>query len=132
MIRCELRKRNLEVLKVDGAILFRTHRDAGGKLAVGVFDFTLELTKLRIIVVAEDRKEPRAQIERAYLLALARRPSEDEIRSAQSSFELMATAWNKQLEKEQPAEPMRTRSRWLALATLCHTLINSAEFLYID
>ena len=36
------------------------------------------------------------------------------------------------MEKEQPAEPVKSRARWLALGTLCHTLMNSAEFLYID
>ncbi len=77
-------------------------------------------------------EDTRAQIERAYLLAVARRPSADETGAALASVELMAKEWGKQLEKEQPAEPLASRARWLALATFCHTLINSAEFLYID
>lgn len=75
---------------------------------------------------------PRAQIERAYLLALSRRPSDDEITAAQSAIDQMDVQWKKSLEADRPAEPVATRARWLALATLCHTLINSAEFLYID
>jgi hypothetical protein len=76
--------------------------------------------------------DPRKQIERAYLLALARRPTEDEVRSAQSTMDQIAVQWKKSLEADRPAEPVATRARWLALATVCHTLINSAEFLYID
>ena len=76
--------------------------------------------------------DPRAQIERAYLLALARRPSQDELRAAQSTMEQLGVQWKKTLESDRPAEPVATRARWLALATVCHTLINSAEFLYID
>ncbi|MBS1825575.1 MAG: DUF1553 domain-containing protein [Acidobacteria bacterium] len=82
-----------------------------------------------IDAVGEDAK---AQVERAYLVALARRPTADEAGAAVSSVELMTKEWGKQLEKEQPAEPVKSRARWLALATLCHTLMNSAEFLYID
>jgi hypothetical protein len=73
-----------------------------------------------------------AQIERAYLLALARKPSPGDLQAAQSSLDRLTEGWIKQLEAEQPAEPVRSRARWLALATICHTLMNSAEFLYID
>lgn len=73
-----------------------------------------------------------AQIERAYLLALARKPSMDEAAAAKNAIERMTAEWNKQLESDRPAEPVRNRAHWLALATFCHTLINSAEFLYID
>jgi hypothetical protein len=73
-----------------------------------------------------------AQIERAYLLALARKPSAAELETAKTAIERMTSEWDKQLESDRPAEPLRSRARWLALATFCHTLINSAEFLYID
>ena len=77
-------------------------------------------------------EDPRAQIERAYLLALARRPTGDELHSAHSTLQQLQAQWLKALEADRPAEPVATRARWLALATLCHTLMNSAEFLYID
>jgi len=73
-----------------------------------------------------------AQLERAYLLALARKPTAEETRTAKAALDRMIVDWERQLEKDKPAEPVRSRARWLALATLCHTLINSAEFLYID
>jgi hypothetical protein len=76
--------------------------------------------------------DPKAQVERAYLLALARRPTPDELAASVSTMQQMGEQWKKSLEADRPAEPVATRSRWLALATLCHTLMNSAEFLYID
>ena len=76
--------------------------------------------------------DPADQIERAYLLALARKPTAEEVRAAKTAMEGMSGEWTRQLEKDQPAEPVKTRGKWLALATVCHTLINSAEFLYID
>ncbi len=84
----------------------------------------------RIIdTVGDDRA---AQLERAYLLALARKPTADEAQAAKAALDQMTADWEKQLEKDKPAEPVRTRARWLALANVCHTLMNSAEFLYID
>ncbi len=73
-----------------------------------------------------------AQIERAYLLAFARKPTADELQAATFAMEGASKEWAKDLEKNQPAEPVKSRSRWLGLATVCHTLMNSAEFLYID
>jgi hypothetical protein len=71
-------------------------------------------------------------VERAYLLAFARKPSAEETRAAVAALEAMGAEWVKPLEKERPAEPVATRAKWLGLATLCHTLLNSAEFLYVD
>ncbi len=72
------------------------------------------------------------QVERAYLLAFARKPSAEETRAAVAALEAMGAEWVKPLEKERPAEPVATRAKWLGLATLCHTLLNAAEFLYVD
>ena len=73
-----------------------------------------------------------AQIQRAYLLTLARKPSSDELRAASETIGRLTPEWTRKLEAEKPAEPIATRARWLALSTICHTLINSAEFLYLD
>ncbi len=75
---------------------------------------------------------PDAQIERAYLLALARKPTADEFRLARETMERLTPEWTRKLEAEKPAEPVASRARWLALATVCHTLMNSAEFIYLD
>jgi len=73
-----------------------------------------------------------AQVDRAYLTALSRRPTGEERAAARAMMDRAAAEWRRQLDKERPAEPVAGRSRWLALASLCHTLINSAEFLYLD
>jgi hypothetical protein len=77
-------------------------------------------------------QDPEAQIERAYVLALTRKPNAGELASARETMNRLTPEWNKHLEADKPAEPVRDRARWLALATVCHTLLNSAEFLYID
>ncbi|MBL8227567.1 MAG: PSD1 domain-containing protein [Bryobacterales bacterium] len=76
--------------------------------------------------------QPGAQIERAYLLALARKPTPDELKAARETMERSIPEWTRKLEMDKPAEPVASRARWLALATICHTLMNSAEFLYLD
>ncbi len=73
-----------------------------------------------------------SQVERAYLLAFARKPTGEEMKSATTALKRMQAEWLKTLQNDKPAEPLGKRGHWLALATLCHTLINSAEFLYID
>jgi hypothetical protein len=77
-------------------------------------------------------EDPAAQLERAYLLALARKPTEEETQAAKAALDQMTADWERQLEKDKPAEPVRSRARWLALVNVCYTLMNSAEFLYID
>ncbi len=77
-------------------------------------------------------EDTKAQIERLYLLTLSREPSGDEWKQAQSTLESMAEEWKRWLGENLPAEPIRRKAQWLALATLCHTLLNSAEFLYVN
>ena len=38
--------------------------------------------------------------------------------------------WAEHLESHTPAEPKRSRARWLALSTFCHAVLNSAEFMF--
>jgi len=61
---------------------------------------------------------PRRQIEAAFLLALSRPPEADEMNAALDSL--------RDLRAASPDRPD------LALETFCHTLLNSAAFLYID
>lgn len=77
----------------------------------------------------QDRK---AQIEAVYFAALARRPSPEELRASEAALVAMNSEWLKTLQSEKPAEPLEPRASWLGLATLCHTIMNSAEFLYIQ
>jgi len=84
----------------------------------------------RVMDAAPDNA--RAQLERMYWLGLARAPSGDELSAAESALPAIEREWVKQLKIENPEEPVRARAHWLAVATLCHTLLNSAEFLYVD
>ncbi len=85
----------------------------------------------RVIDAAGD--EPARQVERVYLAALSRPPSESERADGVSTLNHLTEAWMRQLEEgAPPMEPKQTKARWLALATLCHTVLNSGEFLYID
>ena len=72
------------------------------------------------------------QIERVFLTALCRRPSDQELGGAKSTLQDLTSHWREHLDQVVPAEPKEYRAQWLALATLCHTMLNSAEFLYID
>ena len=52
-------------------------------------------------------------------------------------FQLMSNpktriSFDKKVQADSSEEPVKTRAHWLALATLCHTVLNSAEFLYVD
>ena len=84
----------------------------------------------RIIDAAGD--EPAAQIERVYLAALGRPPSAEEKSDGVSTLNAMTKAWERRLEQQVPMEPKRGKARWLGLAALCHAVLNSAEFLYVD
>jgi hypothetical protein len=67
--------------------------------------------------------DTRAQTRRAWLLALNRPPTIDEEKLAIESIESLTRHWTKE-NAEAPANN--------ALADFCHTLLNSAAFLYID
>ena len=83
-------------------------------------------------VIDEVGDDPAALVERVYLTALSRLPSAEERTDGISTLSEMTKAWRRRLEEQVPMEPKRTKARWLALATLCHTVLNSAEFLYVD
>ena len=83
-------------------------------------------------VIDEVGEDPAAQIERVYLTALSRAPSVEERASGASTLAKMRDAWRRELDERTPMEPKRMKADWLALATFSHTVLNSAEFLYID
>ena len=85
----------------------------------------------RVIDAAGD--DPAKQVERVYLAALSRSPTDTERANGVSALARMNQAWIRELEEgPTPMEPKQPRARWLALAALCHAVLNSAEFLYID
>ncbi|HEV3023744.1 MAG TPA: DUF1553 domain-containing protein, partial [Pirellulales bacterium] len=74
--------------------------------------------------------DPAKQIERVYLVALGRSPDSDELALGQSSLTTLAERWAKPAGNG--AAPDRTEAARKALATYCHAILNSAEFLYVD
>jgi hypothetical protein len=83
-------------------------------------------------VIDQSGDDPTAQIEQVYWLVLSRKPSADELSTAKTALQSIEQEWLKQLKSDGPEEPVKPRAHWLALATLCHTALNSAEFIYVD
>ena len=72
----------------------------------------------RVEKLAGDKADPATKVETAYHLALSRLPSEQERRLGIETLTELETTWNGDSRK--------------ALETYCHTILNSAAFLYID
>ena len=77
-------------------------------------------------VIGEAGHEPYRQIEHAYQLALNRQPTDEEKTLGQTALTKLTAHWKANPDDDKT--PAATR----ALATYCHTLINSAAFLFID
>jgi mono/diheme cytochrome c family protein len=73
----------------------------------------------------EAGSDPAQQIEWIYLTALSRHPREEEKALGQTALSRLTEEWGKQ--KVASDEAARR-----ALTTYCHTILNSAAFLYID
>ena len=84
----------------------------------------------RVIDAAGD--DPQEQIKRVYWTTLSRPPTAEETRQAEETLRGLTREWRTHLESEMPAEPIAGKARWLALASLCHIYLNSAEFLYVN
>ena len=79
-------------------------------------------------IVAESSGEISGRIEHAWILALNRSPSNEEVKEAVNGLHLLTEAWNQSISEDGSKDSPGTR----ALEDFCHTLINSAEFLYLD
>jgi hypothetical protein len=73
-----------------------------------------------------------AQLADAWWRILARDPAPEEKSQALASLDEFTQLWKERLSKDNGDAPVHTTARWNALATLCHTLLNSAEFAFID
>jgi hypothetical protein len=72
-------------------------------------------------VEAEAGADPARRVEVAYLIAFTRPPDREEREAGRADLARLADHWSRQ-----PDAAHR------ALATYCHALLNSAEFLYVD
>lgn len=68
------------------------------------------------------------QIQHAWLVALNRSPSDEELKISLQALSELATKWQTELGAENRSQSARHN----ALRDYCHALINSAAFLYID
>ncbi len=89
-------------------------------------------------VMTEAGTDRRAQIERAWLRALARRPTDEELQQALQFLDEQTRLLTGRLPKAAAKRPDRglpelehTPAAW-ALASLCQMLLSSNEFLYVD
>jgi hypothetical protein len=84
----------------------------------------------RIIDAAGEVREK--QIQQVYLRALSRLPSTAELQDALRAVDEFAADWQSRLRADHDTAPTVWSARWLALASFCHSVMNSAEFSYID
>lgn len=79
--------------------------------------------------------DPQAQVERAYLVAFARPPNDEERAAAVESLQGLRAAWQEDLTAQSPAADAAAISNQAAAAALagyCHALLNSAAFVFVD
>ncbi len=79
--------------------------------------------------VGENREK---QVHQIYLRAFSRPPTEFEMRESLATLEELTRHWPRRLERDHVETPKQTTANWLALAGLCHTILNSADFMFID
>jgi mono/diheme cytochrome c family protein len=83
-------------------------------------------------VIDEAGPDRARQVERVYLRALSRPPTETEMRESLAPLEQLSEKWPERLKKDRQDAPIAPTADWLSLAGLCHTVLNSAEFIFID
>ncbi|MDE0658297.1 MAG: DUF1553 domain-containing protein [Gammaproteobacteria bacterium] len=76
--------------------------------------------------------DPERQIAQAYLQALSREPTEWELERSRAALGQFADHWSSRLGDDRDPAPVRWAAQWRALSSLCHTLLNSAEFSFVD
>ena len=79
-------------------------------------------------VVREVGMDPQQQIERVFLTSIGRLPTNEEKELAGETLQQLTSVWAEQAEAQPDASPSAVR----ALENVCHGLLNSAEFVYID
>ncbi|MCH2203782.1 MAG: PSD1 and planctomycete cytochrome C domain-containing protein [Fuerstiella sp.] len=99
-------------------------------------------------IISETGPNADAQIKRAWLVAYGRHPNNDEQKTMQNSFRRLTKEWTRKLdvrvrndealENNKPGLAIRRETSnpdeaaHKALENLCHAIMNSADFLYID
>ena len=84
----------------------------------------------RIIDVAGS--DPEKQVREVFLRTLSRPPSHFETGESLAALEYLRSHWPERLASDRREAPIEATARWLALANLCHAVLNSAGFAFID
>ena len=79
-------------------------------------------------ILSRDVLEPREQVNAAYRIAFARRPTPEEERDDVVTLLALRKQWMRESGTATDDAPPGTQ----ALATFCHALLNAPEFLYVD
>jgi hypothetical protein len=81
-------------------------------------------------VAKEAANDPARQVESVYLIALSRPPSGEEREVGLAALTQLTGHWAEQFARTGKSDAREAAVR--ALTTYCHTIINSAGFLYVD
>ena len=79
-------------------------------------------------VVRDVGTDSAQQIDRVFLTSFGRLPTEEEEKLANMTLVRMTAVWTEQTQDHQDTSSPAVR----ALENVCHGLLNSAEFVYID
>lgn len=88
-----------------------------------------ELSRRFATLVSQEANSPDEQIEQIYLRALGRWPNQEERSAGVESLDQLRKDWDQHLEQEEGAT---SDASFEALAVYCHTIMNTAEFIYFD
>ena len=91
-----------------------------------------ELAESFAIQVRKHVEDRDGQIDRVFLATAARLPSVDEKEVANQSLTELEQLWRDHATTLSESEQAKFDAELKALATYCHTLLNSASFLYVD
>jgi hypothetical protein len=80
-------------------------------------------------VIHEAGDDPTRRVERIWWIALGRPPGAQEREIAVNALRDLANTWSKHLPAGKGGQAEASRK---ALTTFCHTIMNSAAFLYLD
>jgi hypothetical protein len=81
-------------------------------------------------VSREAGADPAKRIERLYLVALGRPPSDEEKRVGLDALRKLTDEWSRHPDAANTTDEMEASHR--ALTTYCHAIVNTAAFLYVD
>ena len=81
-------------------------------------------------VIDEAGSDPMKQIDLVYQIAISRPPNDEEKQIGLEALNQLQADWTKQLSVSGQADSVAVNSK--SLTAICHAIINSASFLFVD